>query len=407
MTPFLLAFPWLLLLLFARFVARVPSELPVPGGIASPTSAEKAGRPSVSIVVPARNEALNIEACLGSLGRLEYPDFEIIVVDDRSEDGTGTLARVAESGNASRLVVVDGDELPDGWLGKPWACHQGAGVARGEVILFTDADTTHGPALLSRAVLGLDEEEADLLTVVGRQLMDTFWERLVQPQIFLTMLFRFPDFERVARNDRWRDAIANGQYMLFRRASYDAVGGHTAVQDEVVEDLVMAQVVKRAGMRLRIRSAEDDLATRMYRSLAHLVEGWTKNIVIGGLQSLPRLLRPLAPPMALAGGVGLWVVPPVALIVSGLLILFGSDGSALGSRLAVQAVFLWSATVVALSVVLWSWFGRRMGAAARYGLLYPLGAGVVAFIFTRAWMRGRNVEWKGRTYRVRPPGQAP
>jgi chlorobactene glucosyltransferase len=310
MTPLVLALPWLAILLYARFVTRIPSELP-----ASPVaSAPDREQPSVSVIVPARNEAVNIVNCVSSLTRSTYPDFEIIVVDDRSDDATGELARSVPAGNARAIQVIDGAELPADWLGKPWACHQGARVATGDLLLFTDADTTHGPPLLARAVTALQEEEADLLTVVGRQLMESFWERLIQPHIFFLMLLRFPDFERAARGGNWRDAIANGQFMLFPRSAYEALGGHEVVKDEVAEDLAMAQTVKRTGRRLRIRSAEDDLSTRMYRSLAHLVEGWSKNIVTGGLQSFPPWVRPVIPTLSFVSGIVLWIVPPLVFI---------------------------------------------------------------------------------------------
>jgi chlorobactene glucosyltransferase len=284
---------------------------------------------------------------------------------------------------------VDGQELPNAWLGKPWACHQGVADATGELLLFTDADTRHAPDLLARAVTALQEERADLLTVVGRQIMETFWERLVQPQIFMVMFFRFPDLERTARSPHWRGAIANGQYMLFRRAAYEAIGGHESVREEVAEDLVLAQRVKRAGLRLRIRGAHDGLATRMYRSLRHLVEGWSKNLVVGGLLTLPGWLRPLAAPLSLATGVGLWIVPPAVLALA----LADVGG---------QALLLWAATTCAISVLIWSIFVHGMGVPAAYGLLYPLGAAVGAYIFARSWIRGRHIEWKGRRYTLPP-----
>jgi chlorobactene glucosyltransferase len=385
MTPFLLALPWLGLLLFV-LVVHTPTELPGAGGSMRRT-------PSVSVIVPARNEAVNIVRCLSSIAASTYPEFELIVVDDRSGDDTAALARRVARGNARRLEVVAGEPLPDGWLGKPWACHQGARRATGEILLFTDADTTHGAVLLARAVAGLEEERADLLTLVGRQLMETFWERLVQPQIFLLMLLRFPDFERIARNDRWRDAIANGQYLLFPRASYDAIGGHEAVQDEVVEDLALAQLVKRTGLRLRIRGAEGDLSTRMYRSLGQIVDGWSKNIVIGGLQSVPRWMRPAVAPVSFVSGIATWLIAPALLVWSGAVALVGASPPA--------TVFAWSATVYVISVLIWSWFSRSMGVPSWYGMLYPLGALVGALIFLRSWIRGRDIEWKGRRYRVR------
>jgi epoxyqueuosine reductase len=348
----------------------------------------------VSVIVPARDEALNIEGCLTSLTSSTYPAFEVIVVDDRSSDDTGRIARSVESGAARRLVVIDGEKLPAGWLGKPWACWQGAQAAEGELLLFTDADTSHGPDLLGRAVAGLAEERADLLTIVGRQLMETFWEKLVQPQVFLAMVCRFPRFESMARSDSWRDAIANGQFLLFRREAYESFGGHRAVKDEVVEDLALAQVVKREGYVLRIRRAHFDLATRMYRSLSHLVEGWSKNIVQGGLQTFPRPLRPLIAPLSLTTGVGLWLAPPLALLLSSIGVLG-------------PAWLIWSAVVWGISVVLWIHFSRRMGAPAVYGLLYPLGALIGTYIFLLSWSRGRRVVWKGRSYELPPVAPDP
>jgi len=365
-------------LAFILFVARLPRELLSPSGARAP-------EPLVSVIVPARNEAVNIETCVRSLTASSHPAFEVLVVDDRSEDGTAEIVRSIAAGNARQLRLVKGAELPSGWLGKPWACHQGAVAAEGELLLFTDADTRHAPDLLARAVAGLREEGAGLMTLVGKQLMESFWERLVQPQIFMLMLFRFPRFELTAKSRNWREAIANGQYMLFTRIAYDAIGGHEAVKGEVVEDLVLAQRVKRAGLRLSIRGALEGLATRMYRSLGQLVEGWSKNIVLGGLRSLPPWLRPVMPPLSLAFGVGLWIAPPLALLAS----LAGAGGASL---------LLWSGTVSALSAVTWALFTRHMGAPAAYGLLYPLGAAVGAHIFTRAWMRGRRIEWKGRRY---------
>ncbi len=387
--PVLLATPWLALLAFLAFRVRIPRELPP---TRPPTPPSRA--PFVSVVVPARDEAANIEACVRSLAGSAYPDFEIVVVDDRSEDGTGDLARAIGTDNARRLTVIDGEAVPAGWLGKPWACHQGARAAGGEVLLFTDADTVHGPDLLARAVATLLEERADLVTLAGRQIMGSFWERLVQPQIFLAMVLRFYDAEASVARGNWRDAIANGQFMLFTREAYAALGGHEAVRDEVVEDLALAQRTVRKGRTLVLRRAEDAFATRMYRSLDGLVEGWSKNIVTGGLQSMPRPLRPFVAPASMLGGLVLWLLPPVALVAA----LFGAGGSGL---------WVWATTTVTLSLLLWTAFTVRMGAPFGYGFLYPLGACVSLYIFGRSWTRGRHVEWKGRTYVLKDVSERP
>ena len=387
MTPLLLALPWIVLPVLVRLFVRFPSPLPAAGADVTPP---------VSVIVPARNEALNIVACLESITASMYPEFDVVVVDDRSDDETALLARSVAKGRARRLLILDGEELPEGWLGKPWACTQGARHAEGQLLLFVDADTTHTPELIGKAVAGLLEDGADLLTLSGRQLMESFWERLVQPHIFLMMLIRFPNFEQTARNDRWRDAIANGQFLLFRRSAYDRIGRHEAVRDEVVEDLALAQHVKRAGLALRIRSAEDDLATRMYRSLSELVAGWSKNIMTGGLQSFPPAIRPLVAPASFLGGIALWIAAPLVLIVSGVQFVTGAERS-LGANWV-----MWAGCVYVASSGLWIWFSRRMRVSGWYGVLYPLAAVVGSRIFLRSWVRGSKVEWKGRAYRVPP-----
>lgn len=341
----------------------------------------------MSVIIPARNEAVNIESCVASLAASDYEDFEIIVVDDGSQDGTGDRVRSLSAGNARRLEVAEGAELPEGWLGKPWACAQGAARANGELLLFTDADTTHGSGLLARAVQGMDEDGADLLTLLGRQLMETFWEKAVQPHIFLMMIFRYPDFERLAARGHWRDAIANGQYMLFRRTAYETLGGHEAVRGQIVEDQALAQLVKKTGGTISVRSAETDLATRMYRSLGELVRGWSKNVVHGGRASLPPALRLAMVPATVLGAAGLWLAPPLCLALA----LVGLGGPGL---------LVWSASAVLMSMFAFSWFTHRMDGPVAYGLIYPVGAAVSVYIVLRAWIRGSRVEWKGREYRL-------
>jgi len=342
----------------------------------------------VSVVVPARNEARNLPGLLASLAAADYPDFEIVVVDDRSTDGTRELARRAARGNARALTVVEGRELPEAWLGKPWACHQGAEAATGDLLLFTDADTWHGPRLLRRAVQGMREDGAHLLTVAGRQRMLSFWERLVQPQIFTGMLFRYRDQRRALPPERWRDAIANGQFILVPREAYEAEGGHRALRGEVVEDLRMAQRWVRNGRRVSVRMAEDDFATRMYASLAELTEGWSKNIVLGGAATLPAgWLRRVMAPLAILTGVVLWIAPPAVL------------AAAIPAGLQ-SGWTAWAAGATGLSAVAWMLVSWRMSVPPLYGLLYPLGAAASLRILLRSWRRGRDVEWKGRRYRV-------
>jgi chlorobactene glucosyltransferase len=316
-----------------------------------------------------------------------YPDLELIVVDDRSTDDTG--ARVEQLARTDRrLQLVTGADLPPGWYGKPWACQQGYQAATGDVLVFTDADTRHEPALLAHAVGALQQESADLVTIAPRQRCVSFWERVIMPQIWVLLGLRFhPDTVNRARRER--DVIANGQFVCVRRASYEAIGTHEAVRGEVAEDLALAQTFWRSGRKLYFAFAETLMETRMYTGLAHLVEGWTKNLYLGGRRSFPDspLLQALSP-VVLSVAMLCWLVPVTLLALAGAGLLSGPPGQ-----------FVWQA--VWASLVFWTLISAGMRIPPWYGVLYPLGAAMSLYIILRSTIRGRaRVEWRGRTYGI-------
>jgi chlorobactene glucosyltransferase len=372
------ALPWLgPLLALTRFARRGPDLAQFP--LAS-------GR-LISVIVPARNEAGTIETVMRSVLASSYAPLELIVVDDRSTDQTGAIAERLAAGDP-RVRVICGSELPSGWFGKQWACLQGYRAARGELLVFTDADTTHGTELLGRVVGALKATGADLLTVATRQHCETFWERVVMPQIWMLLGFRYHP-RTVSNSRRPRDVIANGQFILFPRASYEAVGTHAAVKNEVAEDLALAQLVVRTGRRLVMAHAEPFIATRMYHSLSHLIEGWSKNIYIGGRRTFPdEPIRRALVPVMLAGAMLFWLTPP-------LLALFALVG--------VVPLMGWVVAALALSALFWMLVSVGMGIPMLHGLAYPLGASVGLYIILRSVSRGaRKIEWKGRVYDIRP-----
>jgi chlorobactene glucosyltransferase len=337
--------------------------------------------PPVSIIVPARNEAASIETVVRSILASTYRPFELLIVDDRSTDATAALVERLAADDA-RVRLIRGAPVPMGWFGKPWACLQGYREAKGELLLFTDADTTHEPELLARAAGALQAEDAELLTVSPRQRCVTFWERVVMPQIWLLLGIRYHP-SHVNRATRERDVIANGQFILVRRASYEAVGTHEAVRTEIAEDLALAQAFHRAGRKMYFAFAESLMETRMYRSLAELIEGWSKNVYLGGRRSFPNepLLRALVPVM-LAAALGFWLVPPAVLLMS-----------------APAGLVPAAALATGLSVLFWMLMSYGMRIPIAYGALYPLGALAVLYVVARSTWRGeRRVEWRGRTY---------
>ncbi len=393
LTLTILCLPWMVVGLHLVFMVRLPSRLPAfPGP-------RPEGLPRVSIVVPARNEENNLPTLLASLTALDYPSYEILVVDDESEDRTRDLVLSTSPGRAESLCLIQGKPLPPAWLGKPWACHQGALEASGEILLFTDADTRHQEGLLTRTVYGLLAQEADALSLLGQQVMGSFWERLVQPQFFTLLAFRFPRTGTRRAPGQWKDAIANGQYLLFRREAYDDIGGHEAVREEVVEDMRLAQILVREGKHLLIHR-DAGLQTRMYQSLGGLVDGWSKNIATGALQAFPGLLQPIILPLSFLLGVLLWVVPPVTL-AWGLLQGGGNPALAWSSAAGGGSLaFPFGLLTTGFGVAFWGFMTWLMGGSPLYGSLYPLASLLTAYIFVLSWIRGSRIRWKGRSYRV-------
>ena len=344
--------------------------------------------PLVSVVVPARNEARNIGRCVRSVLGSRYPSLELIVVDDHSRDDTAALAREAGAGD-SRLRVVPNPSLPDGWFGKQWACASGVADTRGELLLFTDADTEHAPDLLSRAVNALLRDDVALLTVAGHQETHGFWERLLQPQVFWMLLVRYGGTESVSHARHAEDVIANGQFLLVRRAAYESVGGHASVRDKVAEDLALAQRFHRAGLSMRLVRGEEQLSTHMYASLSELIAGWGKNIYAGGIDAMPggsigRIVFPFVLPL-----LPLMTLAPAIVLAMALLGVLGNGW------------LLWSAVSFAANVVWWSVIYRGFRQRVWYALVAPLGSAMLLYIIGRAIARGRRVGWKEREYLAR------
>jgi chlorobactene glucosyltransferase len=378
--PYILALPWLAGPLLA--VWRMHGSPSLDHEASDPPD----DPPLVSIIVPARNEAANITTCLEAILASRYPRFEVIVVDDRSEDDTGAIVAAIAARDA-RVRVLQSAPLAQGWFGKQWACVQGVHEASGSLYCFTDADTAHGPELLTRAVNAMHARSLDFLSVAGRQEMETFWERVVQPEVFAILALRYGGPGAVNRSPRAADKIANGQFMMITPATYYAVDGHAAVRRKVAEDLALAQLLFRRGKRTELVFGLRHLATRMYASLPEIVGGWRKNMYAGGLDAAPfgdagRALLPaglLAVPVA--------SLAPVLVLLARLLWPL-PDALVLWAALCVAAMLLWRAAGYVVTAHL----------SPFYALAFPLGSAVVAHIACAAILRGHRVEWKGREY---------
>jgi chlorobactene glucosyltransferase len=350
-----------------------------------PGSAANQQLPLISVIIPARNEQRNIRHCISSVLRQDYPNFEIICVDDHSSDGTaGILAELAES-NPS-LQVIHGAELPAGWAGKPHALVQGVALARGEWLCFMDADTFASPELLRASYHMALRHQADMFSILTAQVLGSFWERAVLPLVFLGLSFGFPA-KRV--NDPSRpDAISNGQFILISRQAYEAIGGHSAVKDRIDEDRALALLAKQAGKRLVLADGRQVASTRMYTSLGEMWEGWTKNIYLGLLDKLWLLSFGALLGLAVSILLPAWLIGSIAWLISGA----GAAAMVVAGEALVMWAFLLAKRLQAC---------RGFGIPGWYAFTFPMGA----FIFTAMMLAsavnvisGRGVTWKGRRY---------
>jgi chlorobactene glucosyltransferase len=381
LVPILLAAPWLVAPVVIVLRARRSRSLD------EQSSEVAADAPLVSLVIPARNEGHNIHRCVASALASTYPRLEVIVVDDHSTDDTAAVVG-ALAARDERLRIITPATLPAGWFGKQWACDTGARAARGTVIGFMDADTWQAPDLVPRVVDAMRDRGSDLLTVAGYQEMGSFWERLIQPQVFAILGARYGGTEVVNESRHPAHKIANGQCMFFRRDAYDAMGGHAAVREKVAEDLAIAQHWFTAGRRVTMVLGLAQLSTRMYTSLRELVEGWGKNIYAGGRHAMPfgalgRAFYPL-----------LLVLPSLSGLIPPIMLALGLAG------LVGPTALVWAAIVTGVNLLCWLVAYAALGLSPAYALLHPVGAAALLYISLRAIVRGRSVRWKGREYRV-------
>jgi chlorobactene glucosyltransferase len=385
-----LVFYHALVLVFLLFcLGMVLANLACFSGLRPADPPAPAEAPLVSVLIPARNEARNIEACAGSLLMQDYPHYELIVLDDHSEDGTGDLVRRLGLREDGDRRVMSGEALPAGWTGKGWACHQLSLAARGEYLFFTDADTAHAPGTISAAVAMAREQRADLLSAWPRQITGTWGEKLVIPMILLIAMTVYPHWlviflqrhphlaKRLPAFFRKGLGAANGQFMFFTRAGYDRVGGHAGLHDHLVEDLALGRAVAEhmgEGMRLFNCEGLRFSTCRMYRSFDEVWEGFTKNARAAFEESL-------------AGFFALGAIQ-----FFGFLLPFVFIFTAWGRELVVAQIAIIFAIRILLNV--------RFPTSWLSCVFHPVGEILALAIGLNSWRRlaSRGVQWKGRVY---------
>lgn len=341
-----------------------------------PSHPSRQTAPLVSILIPARNEEHRLPACLDSLLAQDYPNLEWIVLDDNSTDATSAVVQTRME-QEPRLKLIQGEPLPDGWTGKSWACWQLAARAQGDLLLFTDADTWHHPSSVSAAVAELQHRRADLLSLWPRQRTGSWSEMLILPFVHVLILLFLPQWLPFKHRSL---GVANGQFVLFRRTAYEAIGGHQTVRSHLVEDVALGREIKTRGFRLVNGDGSRLIQCRMYTRFSEVWEGFTKNLRAGFEDS-----------------VGSFVALGVVQVIF-LLAPFGwlAAGWMLSSA--------WTPLVAAQVVLV---LGLRGFLAIRYHQpamsvpLHPVGQFLALCIAMNSWIQSSRgaVTWKGRVYR--------
>jgi chlorobactene glucosyltransferase len=326
--------------------------------------------PCVSILVPARNEERIIEHTIRAFLAQDYPDFEVIVVDDRSTDAT---PQILASIDDPRLIVIRGEETPPGWLGKPWALHQAAARARGELLMFVDADIFYAPGTIAAAVARIGERNAAMIALLPRFELHGFWENAAMPQLAMSVFSFLPVWIGERRQIALL-AVGGGPGNFVRRADYDAVGGHESLRDAVVDDVSLARRLRRSGRRTEIVGADDFVSLHMYHGLREVIEGFTKN------------------GFAIFGRSYLFAITTVVLMIAIHFVPYVA--ACFGNLPAIATIVVIAATRVvlfrSLRFPLWNAI-----------LLHPVMTAIWAWIFVRSmWLTGirRQLHWRGRTY---------
>lgn len=367
-----------------------------PGPTPEPRPDVKLGAPEVTAIIPARNEEATIGACVLSLldqagahtgAPLRSNDLEVLVADDGSTDRTAQVV-AGLAARDPRVRLISAPPLPPGWVGKNHALDFAARAAGGRWLLFTDADTVHAPGGL-RAVLERAEREGlQLFSLSPAQEIERWYERAVVPCVYrqLEKLYRY---ERI-NDPAAPDAAANGQYILIRREVYQALGGHAAFANEILEDVALARAAKRAGFRVRFEPGQGVVRTRMYRSFRSLWEGWTKNLYLLYGRRGGRML---------AAAAAIWLLD-----VAPAVLLFWCLARVTSADLKVAAT---AAAWLALRHAWYAFRLRRAGERARLAAWHWPGSVLFSLLLVNSLLKyafGRPLAWKGRRYA--PAGRA-
>jgi len=351
--------------------------------------------PLISIIIPSRNEEHRIGKCIQTLKSQTYQKLEFIVVDDSTDNTVEIIKNIVK--DDKRFKLIKQEKLPKGWIGKPFALQQGSKIAKGEFLLFIDADTYYDPVLIERAVDYVLQNKLDMLSLAPRHICKSFWEKVIQP----IPLGALPAASPLAKvNDpKSKVALAGGPFLMIKHSVFKKIGGYQTIKGCIADDTTLAKVVKTSGFRLGLINAQSMMSLRMYEKFSEIWEGWSKNSFLGLVQK--REINSKLLQIAILLGIlfimfYVLVFPFSVMIISIYMTLVLR--SLLWQNLLLLALLTWIISVLAVVYVQRCF---HIGKARYAPLTIFLGGIIMMGIFLNSaskTLSGKGVTWKGRTY---------
>ena len=353
--------------------------------------------PKVSVILPARNEQNYIEKCLDSLLKQDYSNYEIVVINDSSSDRTGEIIQKYSTKN-SKIIFINAEAKPEGWTGKNWACYQGYIKSTGQLFLFTDADTTHSSSTISLAVNNLLAKELDALTAIPKILPNDFWTKITLPILWTLSISRYSALK--ANDPKTNVGYFFGSFFIITKKTYEAVGTHKAVKEEIVEDGALGRKVKEQGFKLRVVHGEDHIQAVWARSSSTLWHG------------LRRLMVPLYKREKIKAS--LMVVATFLLLIYSLIVLPFSITMALDEKDVTLTINNYSLDLILLFLTIMSillliitnilQLKYTIFQNSLYSLSFPLAGSFVFIAFLSSIINSGKkdvINWRGRRYSIK------
>lgn len=363
--------------------------------------------PKVSIIVPVRNEEKYISKCLDSLVNQKYPNFEIIVINDSSSDGTWNIIQRYTENCEQSLEAINAGPRPDGWIGKSWACYQGYLKATGDIFMFTDADTIHSQNALSLAVGHLINQKLDALTAIPRLVCEDFWTKITLPVVWSISYVRYSPLR--ANNPNTTTGYFFGSfYVIFRRV-YEAVGTHEAVKGEIVEDGALGGIVKKEKFRLKVVRGEHHIRAIWARDLSSLWHGLRRLMI-------PLYYQDKIHASVVTTAVFFLLLTPFFLFPFSISYL--AHLSMIGNPISINDFRIWDAVLIGFSLMATGLVVLSSAIQSKHVLynspMYSLGAPMASFIISLGFIssiidakKSGIVKWKGRKYAIGNTTQHP